>query len=360
MLIKESGVIKSKGLGNRVGLLNKRSGVIKPAGLMHNRRAQAILPFFGLQLISIMIFFIVLLTLLTMSKNVNMVVNEFDEQTAFLLASRRMFSSADCLAAEEVDAIYDPISKQVITGKRVLPGVVDRNKLFDFENFNCMRKDLYDKKSEVEKGLWDASIGSGATFRYGLVAFDAETKTFLHNSTDVEGFRAYYLNSFIGRVNKIEFNCNDDLLTDVCQDRYGKSWDCIQIGDNNIKGHVGGRCQNQVGERIWWTLGTQQAAGGKEPVRPYWKIDDPEYTVYPVDGADVENKYNHIDLHQYDDTCATENNTRRGVFPVLMQIDNSLHPTYILFESCVKQGTKYEGRNILTITVKPKAGSECV
>ena len=349
MLTKKSGAINSKGLGNCVGL-------------MHNRRAQAILPFFGLQLISIMIFFIVLLTLLTMSKNVNMVVNEFDEQTAFLLASRRMFSSADCLAAEEVDAIYDPISKQVITGKRVLPGVVDQKKIFDYQNFNCMRKDLYDKKSEVEKGLWDASIGSGATFRYGLVAFDAETKEFLHNSTGVEGFRAYYLNSFIGRVNKEDFNCNDDWLRDVCEDRYGKSWDCIQFGQSNIPGHVGGRCQNNVGESSWTDVTTwgQGSPGGKEPVRPYWKVGDPAYTVYRVDGADVNSKYNQINLRQYDDTCATENDTKRGVFPVLMQVDKNLHPTYILFESCVKQGTKYEGRNVFTITVKPKAGSECV
>jgi hypothetical protein len=273
-----------------------------------------------------------------------------------------MFSSADCLAAEEMDAVYDPVSKQVIEGKRVMPGVVDVHKLFDYENFNCMRKDLYDRKSDVEQGVWDPSLGQGATFRYAVAAFDAQTKTFLHQSYAVEGFRAYYLNSFIGRVNKDEANCNNNLLTDICQDRYGNSWDCIQFGDSSIPGHVGGRCQNNVGKSSLTDITTwgQGSPGGKDPVRPYWQINDPAYTVYPVDGADVSNKYNHVTLHQYDDTCADENSTRRGVFPVLLQIDKNLHPTYIMFESCVKQGSKFKGESILAITVKPKAGTGCV
>ena len=65
-----------------------------------NKKGQAILPFFALNLIALMIFFIVVLSLLTMAKNLQFTVDEFNAKTLPLIAQRRLISSADCFAAE--------------------------------------------------------------------------------------------------------------------------------------------------------------------------------------------------------------------------------------------------------------------
>ena len=114
-----------------------------------SRRSQAILPFFAVQLIGIVIFFIVLISLLTLSKNVRFVVSEFDETTAFYLVSRRLLASPDCFAFQSNGILYSAETDKLISGKRIYPNIIDENKIKDYEFFNCIRKDFFDKSVDL-------------------------------------------------------------------------------------------------------------------------------------------------------------------------------------------------------------------
>lgn len=160
------------------------------------KRAQMLLPFFALQLIAIIIFFIVLLVLLSLTKNVSIAVNEFDKDTAFYLATRRLVSTADCFATEEKGIVAVETGDRLLFNSRVYPNIVDEYKLYDYENFNCMRKDFYDKLSDVNQGVWDANEGTGAAFKYRLKVYDFTDKTFVYDSSDNTA------SSLIARINK--------------------------------------------------------------------------------------------------------------------------------------------------------------
>jgi len=198
-----------------------------------NKKGQAILPFFALQLVSMMIFIIVLLVLLTMAREVKLTVNEFDERTAFLLAGRRLFASSDCLAAESRDMIFDSTQGILLTGSKVNTGVIDQNKLFDFENFNCLRKDYYDIKEDVESGYVDAANATGAAFKYDIIVIDLVTK---QNITNPQ-----VQTSLVARVLKSEQNCHDEdtaassehsgltlSYKGPCKETFGGDFDCIE------------------------------------------------------------------------------------------------------------------------------------
>lgn len=324
---------------------------------MLSKKGVSILPFFALQLVSIMIFFIVLLSLLTMAKNVNYVINEFDEQTASLLAERRLLSSADCLAYEEIGVMYDPISEQVLYGRRVFPGVVDKNKLLDFENVNCMRKDLYEKYDELKNGLVDAREGSGAGFKYSVLAFDAvagdpESPGEFVGFPDTTTFNEHFIDSTIVRVNKYDGDCRETLdTTDNCAERYGGDFDCLSSCDRSDYKDTwckNGRCEDRNKDGIDWA-------------RPYWEFHDPKYTVYPVDGVAEGDPNNYVfKLTQRSDSCSGSDSASNSIFPLMMNVNGELHPSYVVINTCVLKGAKYEGLNVLSINVKPQPGEECV
>ena len=58
-----------------------------------SKKSQAILPYFGVQLICIIIFFIVVISLMTMTRDVKINVQEYDEETFALLTYRRWLAS---------------------------------------------------------------------------------------------------------------------------------------------------------------------------------------------------------------------------------------------------------------------------
>jgi hypothetical protein len=199
-----------------------------------HKKGQAILPFFALQLVSMMIFIIVLLVLLTMAREVKLTVNEFDERTSFLLAGRRLFASSDCLAYESRDMIFDTTQNVLLTGSKVNTGVIDQNKLFDFENFNCLRKDYYDLQEDVESGYIDAVNATGGAFKYDIIVIDLVTK---QNVTNPQ-----VQTSLVARVLKSEQDCHKIdtaassehsgltlSYTGPCVDKFGGDFSCIYV-----------------------------------------------------------------------------------------------------------------------------------
>ena len=93
-----------------------------------SKKGQALLVAFAGHLIGIMIFFIVLIALLTMTQNIRFTIKEFDENTAFLLTTRRIVSSPDCLAYEDRDIIMNPVAQDISFASRVYPNTIDINK----------------------------------------------------------------------------------------------------------------------------------------------------------------------------------------------------------------------------------------
>jgi hypothetical protein len=322
------------------------------------KKAQAILPFFAVQLVSMMIFMIVLLTLMTMTKNVKFTISEFDDRTAFLLASRRIVSSADCLAYEERGALYDQNSDYVYSGARVFPNLLDWSKINDYENLNCMRKDFLDKKSDVYSGYWDALNATGGTFKYTIRIVDLKT------GLDVYDFAATdnSTTSLIGRVTKDESLADSKTSNwgDDCSDRYGgwhRTQECYDIDLLNMhdaKNCLDGRCHHDSQES-WGVVG--QSSGFK----PYWNTSlsegQCEYSFVDTKVTNFANsQLKQTEWTQSDLTCAGYNNSKSMVMPTMIKVGNEIHPAVLYLQTCLIFGPKYEGRTLLEIQYKPPVG----
>jgi len=336
------------------------------------RKAQAILPFFAVQLVCMMIFIIVLLSLLTMTKNVKFTINEFDENTAFLLSGRRLLSSADCFAYEERSLFYDSKTQELYSGTRILPNVLDYNKLRDYENFNCMRNDDYDKVEDVIAGYWDAANATGAAFSYRIKIVDLKTGGYVYDSVISNNFST----SLIGRIDKTEDFSKSTWSggTDKCGTRFGANWYvsgnavfgyfCV---DDSFKSCAEGRCI---------------IADGKETanVTPYWNIqsdplalttysyvfNDTDVPNYADDNTgltmylDVSTSPNDIDpiwqsknWTQWDTTCASVNGSRSMIIPTMLMINKELHPAVMYLQTCLIKGEEFKGTTLLEIAYTP-------
>jgi hypothetical protein len=363
---------------------------------MISKKSQAILPFFAVQLVSIMVFIIVLLTLLTMSKDVRFTINEFDERTAFLLSGRRLVSSADCFAYEERALFYDTNVGRFYSGTKVFPNILDINKLLDYENFNCIRKDFYDKEDDVLAGYWDAQNATGGVFSYMIRVVDLTNGQEVYDSPATKD----YATSLVGRINKTEtatvFNATNkttcealggywkpaddsrdaECTTSIDCGIYGGEWydswnGCIN--DLDFKTCAKGRCYNSSNSDPIKTI---------TDVRPYWIVpyyanssqclyvfDNTKVTNFSDDNAtaltvnDTDNALilRQMDWGQFDSSCENVNNTRSMVMPTMMRVGNELHPAVIYIKTCLLFGQNYEGRTLLEIEYKPNTGGQgCV
>jgi len=340
-----------------------------------NKKAQAILPFFALNLVALLIFLVVLLSVLTMSKNLRFTLDEFNAQTLPLIAQRRLLSSADCFASEEKDMVFN--NGVLLTGSRVYPGLIDVDKLEDMEYFNCLRKDTYDidkdfyKKNGNEPN-WDASLGSGATFRYEINAYDSQIRkvVFTEGPSPVNAeYETEEVNSIVIRGDKDEQNCNDIASKDVCN-AYNKDWDCIQDCSDNQEGIPGGMCQE--GRCEFEKGGTVISEGGWQGwfygvgtgLKPWWSFNDPEFTIYGTHMFDVQSGEFGEPLHWKSDTVKTLNEkdytfscqgqpgATRTILPVMLKYDSGaysgqIHPGVLILTTCVLKGDKYDGMTIL-------------
>ncbi|MCD6576251.1 MAG: hypothetical protein J7K73_03765 [Nanoarchaeota archaeon] len=156
-----------------------------------SKKSQSLLVSFSVHLVGIMIFFIVLISLLSMTHNIKYTINEFDQRTASILVERRLTSSADCLAYEARYITVDPNSGHILTGSRVYPNVIDVRKLNDYEHVNCMRKDMYDLREDVREGVWDAAKGHGAAQKYDLVPIDLSDGFHFMKTTSCDGLSGW-------------------------------------------------------------------------------------------------------------------------------------------------------------------------
>jgi hypothetical protein len=328
---------------------------------MKSKKSQAILPFFAVNLISMMIFLIVLITMLNLKTEVYFASNQFDATTESLLAQRRMVSSADCLAYEERAVGYK--NGDVLYGDRIFPNTVDKNKILDYEHFNCMRRDTYDIIDEVQQGYWDAANGTGSVFKYSMRIYDAQAKT------DIIPNAAYNntATSVIQRVDKTEFTQGDSCnsYSNECKNRFGPGW-CTQVSNNcNIDTDndcLDGRCVSDSGEhRPLWGYGSQTIANSHRSTCDY-TIESTsviDFSDIAPEGSNADNLAPYI-ADQRDITCTAGSAPFYTVIPTMIKVGNDLHPGIISFGSCVIYGSKWKPEPILEARYEPgNKGTPC-
>jgi len=206
-----------------------------------------------------------------MTREVKFNVKTFDESTSFLLASRRLLASPNCLAYSEHTITYDPSqgdSGTIFYNSKVYPGVVDAVKANDFRNINCMRADFLDTDNMgyYMQGGWGVMQGKGQSHRYEIALYDLEDKMF------VTRYKPDFLDSPISQhttgstiafLNKIRYSCKDSWKysqLDSCSSRYGflgesDKWQCenrncrgaplVMIASATLQCELG--CQSLIG-----------------------------------------------------------------------------------------------------------------
>ncbi len=99
------------------------------------------LPWVAINIVGMIMFVIILISILSMQKNFYMTVKELDKRTALMQMSREFLTSPNCVADELNDYFYLNSTRRVKLFDVVEPGVIDYNKYIDFYHFNCMRFD---------------------------------------------------------------------------------------------------------------------------------------------------------------------------------------------------------------------------
>ncbi|MBR9677829.1 MAG: hypothetical protein GOU97_00845 [Nanoarchaeota archaeon] len=90
----------------------------------------------------VLLFFIVVITLVFKVQNIGFSIDSLQSETRFLVFSRKMLSSADCLAFEQKDMlITDEPDYNVYYKQRIYPGVLDAYKLENWKNMECIKQD---------------------------------------------------------------------------------------------------------------------------------------------------------------------------------------------------------------------------
>ena len=129
------------------------------------------LPWIAINVVGMIMFVIILISILSMQKNFYMTVKELDKRTALMQMGREFLTSPNCVADEFTDYAYINSTRRVKLIDVVEPGVVDYNKYMDFYHFNCMR---FDSKN----------IDSGMTMAYATNLTDVNTGTVVNPPID--------------------------------------------------------------------------------------------------------------------------------------------------------------------------------
>ncbi len=356
------------------------------------KKGQALLVFFALQLVSIMIFFIVLISLLSMTQHVKFTIREFDENTAYLLATRRIVSSADCLAYEDREIIVNLESQQLKFVSRVFPNIIDKNKVIDYEHINCMRKDNYDLKADVAEGVWDAAKGTGAAFKYDIAVVDlsGETPQFVTGLTNPTTIKEGIVTSLLGRINKklvpckVNYKnrgniagCNLDYHA-MCGCDY--SWNangCVDDEGNTYGCYVSDICKSTTAYPY-----TQSCKKGdcyvdnyddhppnlfsgacviednkSDPggILPIWKVYEPLYVFEGTVAANTSKENYQIGIwNQLDTTCFDASSVKRTIIPISIYDNGELKPGVLLIQTCLLEGENHQGMTLPEIEFKAK------
>lgn len=335
----------------------------------------SVLLFFVVQLIGIILFFIVLFSLLSMTQTVRFTISEFDENTEFLLITRRLVTSADCFAYEERNMTQK--ENTLLFARRVYPGVVDVSKLFDYEHFNCIRRDYYDKLEDVRKNVWDPINGTGAAVKYdvSVVNLTKDGIVYLYNPDDTSRSPYEHLEtSLLARINKKLAPCANARqwlsIYSPCCDKIGYYYDdygnlrtrCGEYNDSFCdtesakcpKGYV---CTKNTYSKFIGTCAQKDAEEySPENVFPQWRVYDPLYRFNNIPSFNVKEEFNKT-LGIYPPYLWNQSRTRcregrASVVPVMLYNNGKLSPGLLYIRVCVLKGQNYKGMTLPEITYK--------
>ena len=352
------------------------------------KKGQSLLVFFGVQLICIILFFIVLLSILTMSQSVSFRVQQFDEETNHILITRWLLSSADCLAYEEKTLIIEESSMNLLT--RVYPYVLDVNKVWDYEHVNCIRMDQYDLQSDVMKvitdipSLWnwirpsrkvrtiDASVGRGIGLKYDIVVFDLSEEevkvltgqdawfesTTISIDDDIED---YTTTSLLGRVYKQPYQwwisswqafglpCYEERMLDgqLYRTHHTFRERCYdwRIDYTQLIGGVGGRFDEDMPHRAYQpdyvfgfpAIHKNNDLGEDYFHKQYWAAIIAE----PIDESRTR-----LSVWQHEDMNCYDRAVRRTFIPVLLHQDGNFKHGAVMVQTCLLEGSEYRGMSL--------------
>ena len=107
------------------------------------------LPWVAINVVGMIMFIIILVSILSMQKNFYMTTKELDKRTALMQMASEFLTSPNCVANEFTGYSYLNSTRRIKLIDIVTPGVIDYNKYIDFYHFNCMRFDFKD----MDKGM---------------------------------------------------------------------------------------------------------------------------------------------------------------------------------------------------------------
>ena len=340
------------------------------------KKGQSLLVFFGVQLISIILFFVVLLSILTMSQSVSFRVQQFDEETNHILLTRWLLSSADCLAYEEKTMVVDDSGVNFLT--RVYPYIIDVNKAWDYEHVNCIRMDQYDLQSDVMKvmtdipSIWnflrrtakmktiDAAVGSGIGLKYDIIVFDlsgdeAQILMGPGNSVEVEGIgdiSEFTTTSLLGRVYKQPYQwwmpsfkafglpCYEKRMLDgktssIRSIMRERCFDWV-IDYSQLETYSYGRFDESMPSRTFrsdYVFGFPEIEGHKQ----YWAA---------IIAEPLEEDRLRMSVWQHDDMNCYDKPSRKTFIPVMLYQDGEFRHGAIMVQTCLLEGSEYRGMSL--------------
>lgn len=331
------------------------------------RKGQSLLVSAVIHLVSILLFFVVIVALLTSYYHVRFVVNDFDQTTESLIVVKRLISSSDCFAMDKKNISFGPLANSYF-GERVYPGVLDINKLTSFYHVNCMRKDSYDLLQDLRNGVISPVNGTGAAAKWDIapVIYNPSTKSaeWLYSYDSETGIISHTATSVIGRINKEIRRC------EALADRESDPDYCYPKGDAGKDVCTGGSVLNSRfgytnlfeschiyngGDCIHDTSAVRKLCSTTTGIRPLWKVNG--YTFGKTFDLSISTDKNGNPTAsssvwtQRDLTCG-ENGVRYYI--PFYYIDNSgdEHAGLMLVSYCDVKGDHYVGLSLPEIIYK--------
>ena len=338
------------------------------------KKGQSLLVFFGVQLICIILFFVVLLSLLTMSRSVSYRVQQFDEETTHILITRWLLSSSDCLAYKS-NEIFVTESGIDFTS-RVFPYVVDVNKLWDYEHINCIRMDTFDLKIDLGD-THDALFGSGIALKYDIIAFDLSgneirvltgpnsSSTYQPQFDDSEPLLEYTTTSLLGRIYKQPIHW---------QAYYRTTSRCVEKnwldGGSNITSHWIEHDGSRKMEKCFdWSYDYRQFDYTRSPSKPDIRYRADYVFGFPfhilvhgdvitqrwaaiimeLNSTEEENgeTYMRMSIWHHQNMTCSGHPARQKIFPVTLYDNGEFKQGAIFIQTCLIKGSEYTGLNPL-------------
>ncbi len=142
------------------------------------------LPWVAINIVGMIVLMIILISIITLQKNVSMTAKELNLRSATMMMLREFITSPNCVSYETYSYYYlNGTKPRVLFYVVNHPGIVDVNKYSDFYHFNCIRYDSKYKRSEIsyaykaklvdaeEKSSKELPIWDGMTTNHKIINF---------------------------------------------------------------------------------------------------------------------------------------------------------------------------------------------